>query len=307
MSNIVLSVDILKKDYDRFRALNGVTFEVKKGSVVGFLGPNGAGKTTTIQILLGITLPTSGEIRYFGKDFAKHREAILRRINFASAFNTQLGRISVMENLMVFAHLYEVKKPRLKIEGLLDDFDAQDLKDVIYQNLSSGQKTRINIIKSLLNDPEIILMDEPTASLDPDIADKTLSHIEKLKHEHGLTILYTSHNMNEITRICDDVIFLDKGTIIAQDTPKNLTKRIDLVRVQIHFEGKRSLLNEALNAHSHKHTFESDHEVMVETGRVTVPALILAVAAAGVRIVDVSIDKPSLEDVFLQIARGAKS
>ena len=172
-----------------------------RGKIVGFLGPNGAGKTTTIQILLGITSPTAGKIAYFGQDFAKHRGEILQRINFTSAFNTLLNKISVYENMVVFAYLYGLKNPKDKINELLNHFEIAHIAKNRYQDLSTGQKTRVNFAKSLLNDPEILLMDEPTASLDPDIADKTLTLIEHLRDNRELSILYTSHNMSEITRL----------------------------------------------------------------------------------------------------------
>ena len=241
MSEPILEVENLVKNYGSFRAVDGISFKVPKKKVIGLLGPNGAGKTTTIHVLLGITLLNGGFIKYFGKDFVKNRQFCLQRINFASAFNTLQGRISVFENLLVFAYLYELKNPKKKILDLAEYFEITDLLSNLYFNLSAGQKTRVNIIKSLLNDPELILMDEPTASLDPDIADKTLSLIEQLRESKELSILFTSHDMNEVTRICDEVIFLDHGRIVAQDTPLGLTKRIPTATLKIVFDGENSL------------------------------------------------------------------
>ena len=221
-----LKVEGLTKDFGVLRALAGVSFAIEKGSVVGLLGPNGAGKTTCIDILLGSTIPNGGTVEYFGQDFFTHKSETLRRINFASAYHNLQNRTSVRENLLVFAHLYEIEKPARKIDELLDYFEVQGLASRRYGDLSAGQRTRVMLIKSMLNDPELILMDEPTASLDPDIADKTLSLIEDLRRDRELSILFTSHNMDEVDRICDEVIFLDRGEVVAHGTPAELTRRI---------------------------------------------------------------------------------
>jgi len=280
---------------------------VPKGKVIGFLGPNGAGKTTTIQMLLGITERSAGSINYFGQDFFTHKKESLQRINSASAFNTLLGRISVMENLIVFANLYQVKNSKEKIMELIKHFEAEDLLPQRYWDLSSGQKTRVNLIKSLLNDPELLLMDEPTASLDPDITDKTLSLIEELKETRNLSILYTSHNMEEITRICDEVIFLDHGKIVAQDTPVNLTKRITGSELRLIFENKKETLENYLNQEKQKFSFENENTVVIDTTENLIPKLIFGLNKKGVKITDIEVEKPNLEDVFLEIARKDKN
>jgi ABC-2 type transport system ATP-binding protein len=305
MTEIILEVEKLVKNYGSFRAVDGISFTVPKGKVVGFLGPNGAGKTTTIHMLLGITLTNGGSIRYFGKDFSQHRLYCLQRINFTSAFNTLLGRITVRENLLVFANIYQVKHAKEKILKLTEYFEISDLLPVLYQNLSSGQKTRVNLVKSLLNDPELILMDEPTASLDPDIADKTLTLIEKLKCERNLAILYTSHNMNEITRVCDEVIFLDHGKIVAQDTPLNLTKRISSTNIRLTFANPadKNPIEQYLQEQKQTFSFLDNHTVTVHTKENLIPQVLFAISRTGVSITDIEIQKPTLEDVFLQIAR----
>ena len=222
----VLQVKNLVKKFRSFTAVDNISFELKEGEVLGLLGPNGAGKTTTIQMLLGTIIPTQGTINYFEKDFSKHQQESLQLINYSSAFNSLQGRITVWENLLVFALLYQVEDPKAKIEKLTKYFEVYELLESQYKDLSSGQQTRINIVKSLLNAPKILLMDEPTASLDPDISDKLLTFIEEIKSKHNLAILYTSHNMKEVTRICDRVIFMDKGNIVAQDTPEALIKKL---------------------------------------------------------------------------------
>lgn len=303
MAENVLEVEGLVKDYHGFKAVNGISFAVPKGKVVGFLGPNGAGKTTTIQMLLGITERTSGLIKYFGEDFFKNREKSLQRINFASAFNTLLGRITVIENLKVFAGLYQVKDPKNKITELAEYFKAKSLLNQRYWDLSAGQKTRVNLMKSLLNDPELILMDEPTASLDPDITDKTLTLIEKLRESRNLSILYTSHNMKEITRVCDEVIFIDHGSIVAQDTPLNLTKKITGARLRLIFDDNKEALSEFLKEMDQKHKFEDEHTVIIDTQERLIPKIIFGAGKHNIYITDIEVEKPTLEDVFLQIAR----
>jgi ABC-2 type transport system ATP-binding protein len=235
----VLQVTDLTKRYGTFTAVDQISFTLEKGKIVGLLGPNGAGKTTTIQMLVGITLPDGGSVSYFGLNLHQHREQCLQRINFSSSYNMLQNRITVWENLIVFASLYNVKRPEKKIKEMGEYFGITALMNQRFLTLSAGQKTRVNLVKALLNDPEVILMDEPTASLDPDIADRTLSLIESLRASRELSIVYTSHDMDEVTRICDEVIFLDRGRIVAQDTPDGLTRRIaGGTRVQVRFDGQ---------------------------------------------------------------------
>jgi ABC-2 type transport system ATP-binding protein len=305
MTEIILEVEKLVKNYGSFRAVDGISFTVPKGKIVGLLGPNGAGKTTTIQMLLGITLTNGGCIKYFGKDFSQHRLYCLQRINFTSAYNSLLGRITVQENLLVFANLYQVEHAKEKMLKLMKYFEILDLLPNLYQTLSAGQKTRVNLVKSLLNDPELILMDEPTASLDPDIADKTLTLIEELKRERNLAILYTSHNMSEITRICDEVIFLDHGKIVAQDTPFNLTKRISSANIRLTFDNDtdKEIIEQHLQEQTQNFSFLDNHTVTVHTEEHLIPQVLFGISRTGVAITDIEIQKPTLEDVFLQIAR----
>jgi ABC-2 type transport system ATP-binding protein len=306
MSNTILEVQNLVKHYGSYKAVNNISFNVKKGEVVGFLGPNGAGKTTTIQILLGITLPTSGTISYFDQDFNQHKQAILQKINYASAFNTLQGRISVMENLLVFAGLYNVQNPKQKIMELVSYFTSEELLNQKYWDLSAGQKTRVNIIKSLLNEPELILMDEPTASLDPDVADKTLSLIEELKHKRNISLLFTSHNMDEITRICDRVIFLDQGKIVAEDTPLKLTKQIGTAHLMLTFEGEKEDMTRYLDKHEQSYAFINDFIVSIATEEKMIPKLIFGISKTDLYITDIEVEKPTLKDFFLTVAKGKK-
>ncbi len=234
MSNVVLRIDGLAKYYGDFNAVDHISFAIQKGEVLGLLGPNGAGKSSTIQMLLGLLTPSAGTINYFGKDFARHRLEVLQRINYLSAYNTLQHRNTVVQNLKVFATLYNVKHADAKIRELLEYFGVGHLIEQRYDSLSAGQRTRVNLAKCFLNEPELILMDEPTASLDPDIVDKVLSMIERLKAERQLSLLFTSHNMQEVERVCDRVIFMSKGQIVKEaktaDLPSLHKLFIDIAR-----------------------------------------------------------------------------
>jgi ABC-2 type transport system ATP-binding protein len=225
MAHAVVEVRNLTKQFDRVTAVNGISFEIYQGEILGMLGPNGAGKTTTIQMLLGITTPTRGEIRILGLDLNRDREAILARANFSSSYVSLPQSLTVWENLRVFAQLYHVRNYREKIDHLLSVFEISELRDTVSRKLSTGQSTRVSLAKALLNDPKILFLDEPTASLDPDIADKTRSMLKTIRAESGLTILYTSHNMREMEEMSDRIIFLNKGEIISTGTPAEIMKR----------------------------------------------------------------------------------
>lgn len=306
MAQNILEVHNLVKTYQNYTAVKGVSFVVPKGKIIGLLGPNGAGKTTTIQMLLGVTLYDAGDIRYFGKSLNEHRQYILQRINFTSAFNTLQGRISAYENLLVFAQLYSVNQAEKKIKDLAEYFEITDQLSKKYGDLSAGQKSRVNLVKSMLNDPELILMDEPTASLDPDIADKTLSLIEKRNRETGMSILYTSHEMDEVTRICDEVIFMDHGKIVAHDTPLGLTKRIKEAKLVLTFDATKKTMEDFLTENNHKHEFINKNTVEITVNEKDIPKVIFKVSNTGIWITDIEVHKPTLEDFFLQIARGGE-
>lgn len=303
MPKNILEVRNLVKNYGNYTAVDGISFDVPKGKVIGFLGPNGAGKTTTIQVLLGTTLVNGGTISYFGKDFFKNKEFCLQKINFTSSFNNLQGRISVFENLLVYSYLYNIENPRKKIKELVEYFEIESLINKKYFYLSSGQKTRVNLIKSLINDPELILMDEPTASLDPDIADKVLTLIENLRKSKGISILYTSHDMEEVTRICDEVIFLDKGKIIAKDTPLGLTKRISKAQLIITFDADKKSVEDYLKKEKLIYNFQTVNKVVINSKEDLIPKLIFSLSKQGIWMTDIEIKKPTLEDFFLQIAR----
>lgn len=218
----IILVEQLTKCFGAVTAVDHVSFGVAPGEVLGLIGPNGAGKTTTIHLLLGLTAPTSGHAQVFGLDIAKHRRAVLQRVNFSSAYTSLPTNLSVWENLHVFARLYGLRRPRQKILDLLALFDISAVLHRMTGALSSGQLTRLNLCKALLNDPEVLFLDEPTASLDPAIAARVRDTLQALQRERQVTMIHTSHNMPEIERLCDRVIFLMQGRILAQGTPHDV-------------------------------------------------------------------------------------
>lgn len=225
--NVLLQVINLSKTFNSFQAVKSVSFELYPGEILGLLGPNGAGKTTIIHMLLGLTSPTSGEIRIFGMNPLKsrEREKILSRMNFSSTYVAMPYSLTLRESLTVFARLYGVKEAKARISYLIEQFDLKDVADRPVRTLSSGQMTRLNLAKAFINQPEVMLLDEPTASLDPDIADRTRSYLLEMKQTKKMAILYTSHNMQEMEEISDRLLFLHSGEIIARGTPEELVSR----------------------------------------------------------------------------------
>ncbi len=224
MARPVVEVRGLTKVFNSFKAVDRVSFEVYEGEILGLLGPNGAGKTTIIHMLLGLTIPTSGEIRIFGLDLMAHKEEILKRVNFSSTYVSLPYSLTVRENLRVFAMLYGMDRSDERIEEVMHLFEIDEIADTLVRNLSSGQLTRLNLAKAFINEPSVLFLDEPTASLDPDIADKTRQLLRRIKEEKGISILYTSHNMREMEEISDRLIFLHRGRIIAEGSPKEVVR-----------------------------------------------------------------------------------
>jgi len=220
--NPVIQVENLAKTFGKVPAVKGISFNVYEGEICGLLGPNGAGKTTTIQMILDLITPTAGTIKIFGKEMKRTREAILSRVNFSSPYVSLPGNLTAWENLATFARLYGVADVRGTIESLADFFDIRSLLSKMTASLSTGQLTRLNLTKALLNAPSLLLLDEPTSSLDPDIADRTRKMLLKIRDERKVTMLYTSHNMEEVEEICDRVIFINHGEIKDEGTPAEL-------------------------------------------------------------------------------------
>jgi ABC-2 type transport system ATP-binding protein len=224
-SAIVLRVHELTKVFDGLTAVDHLSFGVSRGEIVGLLGANGAGKTTTLHIILGLIRPTSGRIEIFGQEFEKHRIEILSRMNFSSVGVNLPMNLRVWQNLWVFAGLYGVKRPWERIDHLLELLEIAHLRDAVTGQLSSGELTRLNLCKALLNRPEFLLLDEPTASLDPNIADKVRKLLRRIQREQNMAMLYTSHNMRDVEEVCDRILFIHNGRLIAEGTPEQVVEQ----------------------------------------------------------------------------------
>ena len=224
----IVEVKNLTKTYGKGKnavhALKGIGFRVKKGEIFGLLGVNGAGKSTTLNILIGLLTASSGSVKIFGQDFFKHEEEIKQRMNIATAYADLASNLTVYRNLKIFAVMYGVSDTDKKIAALLKKFSITHLRDKWFTELSAGERTRVNLAKSLINDPEVLLLDEPTASLDPSIAAHTRDLLLDLQRERKMTIIFTSHNMVEVEQMCNRVALLHKGDIYMTDTPDNLIK-----------------------------------------------------------------------------------
>ena len=220
-----IRVEGLTKRYGDVTAVDGLSFQLGRGSTLGLLGGNGAGKTTTIAMLLGLLIPTSGTITVLGRDMARDRFAALARMNFSSPYVALPGRLSVAENLRVYGHLYGVPKLERRIQELAAELELGPFLHRLSGQLSSGQKTRVALAKSLINRPDVLLLDEPTASLDPDTGDWVRSWLERYRANSGCTILLASHNMAEVERLCSTVLMLKQGRVVDRGTPDELLAR----------------------------------------------------------------------------------
>jgi len=286
-------------------AVDNISFNIHEGEIMGLLGANGAGKTTTTQMLLGTTEKSKGKIKFFGKDFDKHRQSILQEVNYASAY-TQLPRqMTVYENLLVYAKMYQVEYPKKRIAMLLEQFEMEDYRNKDIKSLSAGQLTRIILTKAFINFPRVLLLDEPTASLDPDIATSVRKFLLKQQKKYGVAMLFTSHNMAEVAEMCDRVVFLRKGKVVAEDTPEGLAKTIKhcslrllvgdgLKRLKVFAEGRNYQIK----------VKEREAEIMIKEEDVA--SFLNKLAKHDIKYSEISIDKPTLEDYFLQMSGEGK-
>src|SRR3954470_21837413 len=220
-----IDVAHLIKLYKTTRAVDDVSFRIARGSITGLLGGNGAGKTTTIAMIMGLVLPTSGRIQVLGHSMPEESAEVLGRMNFESPYVDMPMRLTVRQNLTIFGRLYAVPHLRERIEQLSSDLDLGEFLDRANGKLSAGQKTRVALAKALINQPELLLLDEPTASLDPDTADWVRQHLDRYRRERGATILLASHNMLEVERLCDRVIIMKRGRIEDDDSPDKIMLR----------------------------------------------------------------------------------
>ena len=220
-----LQIINLSKAYDAKEAVKNISFKLSQNEIVGILGPNGCGKTTTIGMILGLLKPTSGKILINGIEIESHRVDLLNKLNFISPYIELPKKLTVKQNLEVYGRLYDVNKLKIKIDYLCEKLRLYEFINKITGELSSGQKNRVSLAKSIINDPEVLLLDEPTASLDPETGDFVRSFLEEYQRENKTSILLASHNMSEVERLCSSVLMMNKGTIIDQGTPSELINK----------------------------------------------------------------------------------
>lgn len=306
----VLEVNKLKKVFNKsdfiffnksnFTVVNEISFYLNKGEFLGFIGPNGAGKTTTIQMLLGTLTPTSGSIKYFDKDFEKNRINILKKIGYANGYDRLPAKLTVMEALLFVGKIYGISNSECfyKIENFLKNFDIYNLKDKQIGSLSAGQSTMVMLIKAFLNDPKIVLLDEPTASLDPDIASEVRSYIKKKKNDEDVSLLITSHNMNEVKELCDRVLIIKDGIIFDNNTPKELEKVVSKNKLLIYVTNNIEELKNYLKELNLFYNFK-DFNFIIEMEEDFISEFLFNLNKKNIFFKDISIIKPTLEDYFI--------
>ena len=224
-SATAIAVDQLVKVYKNVTAVDGISFALERGSITGLLGGNGAGKTTTLAMVMGLIMPTSGTVKVLGAEMPRQRYQVLHEMNFESPYVDMPHRLTVRQNLKVFGLLYAVEDLNDRIASVARELDLTEFLDRPTGKLSAGQKTRVALAKALINSPRVLLLDEPTASLDPDTADWVRGHLERFRKERGATVLLASHNMAEVERLCERVIIMKRGRIEDDDTPLHLLAR----------------------------------------------------------------------------------
>lgn len=285
--------------------VDSIAFDLQKGEILGLLGANGAGKTTTIQMLLGNLTPTSGVINYFGLDFEQARIQVLKRIGSASGYDKLPARLTVLENLDLIGRIYGLPsiERSIRINQLLRSFGMLELRDRQTGTLSAGQATRVMLAKAFLANPEIVLLDEPTASLDPDIAYDVRKFILQQSKERAVSVLITSHNMNEVTEVCDRVLVLQSGKIVANNTPELLAKSVAKVRIHLTITKGLDVIISYLQGANLIYTIQGAY-LTVEVDEHAIAQFLIDLGVHKVTYSQISIDKPTLEDYFLSISKS---
>ncbi|MBI2011956.1 ABC transporter ATP-binding protein [Candidatus Daviesbacteria bacterium] len=299
--DILQAKNIIKKFGD-FTAVDNISFSLREGEILGFLGPNGAGKTTTLQILLGALKPTSGEIIYFGKELDKYREEILEKINFSSTYTNLPWWLTVKENLTFITYLYDIKDRKKRIEEIIATFKLEILLSQRMSELSAGQLTRVNLAKAFINKPKILLLDEPTASLDPDIASYIRRFLLKERHDSKISIIFTSHNMSEVEEVCDRIIFINMGKIVADDTPTNLAKVIKISHLELLIEKNMEKIKKYCKRENLKYKLNGKR-IIIDINESKIPDLLRDLTSQEIYYDEISIERPNLEDYFIQTAQ----
>ena len=295
-----VEVSNLKKAYGKFQAINGISFKVKKGEIFGLLGPNGAGKTTTINILSDLLTKDSGRVKILGKEVKEVKE----RMNTATAYSWMTGIIKARQNLKVFAKMYNIPNPEKRIDYLMNLLGITELANKKTYSLSSGETTRLNIAKGLINKPEVLLLDECTVGLDPIISRKTRKVIKDLQKKEKTTIIFTTHLMHEAEELCDRIAFLSHGKILKIGTAKTLKKLIDRQIMRIDFVPTKKNIEKFLKKQGFDVLYVKGNRaaIGVKHAAKKLHEVIHPIFKAGFKIKDLHIRKPTLEDVFIKIA-----
>ena len=287
-------------------AVDKVSFDLEKGEILGLLGPNGAGKSTIISMLMGVLTPTAGKITVFSKDFAKYRSRILQDMAFASTYVRMPWRLTILENLRVYGLLYGLNKKVFKerVKKLLKKFGAWEQRHKIMTELSAGQITRVMLVKAFLSRPTIVLLDEPTASLDPEMSHLVREFVLEQQRKYNTSVVYTSHNMDEITEVCDRVVFLRQGTVVAEDTPENLAQSSKVCQVifRVPQNDQRDRLQD-LAREMKKSVKVRDKIVTITIKEKNIAALLKQVSQVDIEYDQLNVNKPTLEDYFLKMAK----
>lgn len=291
-----------KNRVKKTRAIKGIDFDVKEGEMFGIIGPNGAGKTTLINLLSGLVYRDAGDIKIKGRDIQKERVSIAENMNVATAYSGLNDRLTLEENLKVFGRLYNVDNIDEKIDELLSLFEIERLRDKTIIKYSTGQKTRANICKGLINDPEVLLLDEITAGLDPHIADVTRKTIKKINRERNTTILITSHNMRDIDELSERMMFLHKGDILRIGTPREIKKDIHTKVLNITFDRASEDIRKIVKNIGGK-LEDSTAQFLVNEEK-DIKETLDKFDDFEDQIIDIETKKPDLEEVFKKVARG---
>ncbi len=299
----ILEVKNLKKTFKKSEIIKGISFELQEGEILGILGPNGAGKTTTLQMLLGILTPSSGEIKIFDKSLWEHKSEILEQMNFSSTYVDMPWRLTVKENLTWSAYLYDIPDRRKRLEQIKTLFRLEKQWKQPVSSLSAGQKTRVNLARSMINYPRILLLDEPTASLDPEVALYIREFFANQRKTYNKSIILTSHNMAEVEGLCDRVIILKDGLIVGNDTPANLAKKIEFSHLRLRVTKNAAELDKLIALRKLDSGIE-DNQYTITIKESLLPLFLYEITKKNISYTEISIDKPNLEDYFMKIARG---
>ena len=290
-----------------FTAVDDISFHLKEGEILGLLGPNGAGKTTTIQMLLNVLTPTAGSINYFGKALSGNNKQVLQRVAYASSYMRLPSALTVRQSLIMFGMLYDIPYTKLlqKIdEQFLVSFNLIHIIDRNVSSLSAGQTTAVLLARTFLVNPLIVLLDEPTAALDPESAHRIRDFIRKQNRQHGVSMLFTSHNMVEVEDLCDRILVLKNGKIIADNTPEYLAESVCVVRVQLRMAGGDAMTRAVIFFNEQALTYASEGQnVEVKIEEQGIADLLTSLAQKGIVYTQIAIEKPTLEDYFLTLSK----